>query len=244
MADFYDSRSFVYYKNQMSFMEKLKKLSNDSVNRNKNYEPVYVRGNGKKICNSWWGDAWCRNLERYADLENRINRGKSYLKIGAVVDLKIYGGRIYAKVQGNKRTPYSIKITIDPLNERSRKRLEQQAVGKIQNLEALMNGTFPEDLKDVFFQENALFPAPNEIHFNCTCPDWAHMCKHVTAALYGIGIRLDDDPLYFFQMRNINVDDFIAKVVGGKIEVMLENANVVETSRIMKNPDLTKLFGI
>lgn len=242
MANFYDSRSYVYHSNE-KFFEQLRKLADATISRNSDYEPVRLDANSRRICKSWWGIAWCRNLERYADWENRIARGKTYLKAGAVVDLKINGGNISAKVQGNRRRPYEIEITIDPIKPRARKKIEQQAVGKIQNLEALINGTFPEDLKELFFQRDGLFPAPKEIHFDCNCPDWANMCKHVTAVLYGIGVRLDDNPMYFFQMRAIDVDDFISKVVGGKIEVMMKKVNV-DSPRIIKNPDLTQLFGI
>ena len=242
MANFYDSRSYIYY-TERNFIEQLKKLADATISRNKDYEPVRLEGNSRRICKSWWGDAWCRNLERYADWENRISRGKSYLIYGAVVDLKINGGEIRAKVQGNRRTPYEIQIVIDPIRERARKKIERQAIGKIKNLEALINGTFPEDLKELFFQRDGLFPTPKEIHFDCNCPDWASMCKHVTAALYGIGVRLDDNPIYFFQMRNIDVDDFISKIVGGKIESMMKKVNVV-SPRIIKNSDLNQMFGI
>lgn len=242
MADFYDSRSYIYQSNR-NFLEQLRKSADATISRNRDYQPVRLDANTRKICKSWWGIAWCRNLERYADWENRIARGKTYLKAGAVVDLKINGGKINAKVQGNRRRPYDIEIIIDPIKPRARTKIERQAVGKIQNLESLINGTFPEDLKELFFERDGLFPAPKEIHFNCNCPDWANMCKHVTAVLYGIGVRLDDDPLYFFQMRAIDVDDFISKVVGGKIDAMMRKVKVV-SPRIIKNADLTKLFGI
>ena len=242
MADFYDSRSYIYQSNR-NFLEQLRKSADATISRNRDYQPVRLDANARKICKSWWGIAWCRNLERYADWENRIARGKTYLKAGAVVDLKINGGKINAKVQGNRRRPYDIEIIIDPIKPRAQTKIERQAVGKIQNLESLINGTFPEDLKELFFERDGLFPAPKEIHFNCNCPDWANMCKHVTAVLYGIGVRLDDDPLYFFQMRAIDVDDFISKVVGGKIDAMMRKVKVV-SPRIIKNADLTKLFGI
>ena len=221
----------------------LRQMAKETLSKNKNYEPVIVEGNSRKICKSWWGDAWCRNLERYADWENRIGRGKSYVRNGNVVDLKINGGEIYAKVQGSRKTPYTVKITIDSIDEKKRYRIEEQAAGKIQNLEALLNGTFPEELKELFFQKDGLFPSPDEIHFNCNCPDWAIMCKHVAATLFGIGVRLDFNPIYFFQMRGINIDAFIAKVVSGKVETMLKNANII-TPRVIQESEVAQLFGL
>ena len=236
MACFYD------YYNTPSVGE-LRQMAKETLSKNKNFEPVIVEGNSRKICKSWWGDAWCRNLERYADWENRIGRGKSYVRNGNVVDLKIKGGKIHAKVQGSRKTPYTVKITIDMIDEKKRHRIEERATGKIQNMEALLTGTFPEELKELFFQEDGLFPSPDEIHFNCSCPDWAIMCKHVAAALFGIGVRLDSNPIYFFQMRGIDLDDFVTKVVSGKVETMLKNADVI-TSRVIQESEVPQLFGI
>lgn len=165
------------------------------------------------------------------------------MRNGNVVDLKINGGEIYAKVQGSRKTPYTIKIAIDMIDEKNCRRIEEQATGKIQNVESLMSGTFPEELKDLFFQKDGLFPSPDEIHFDCSCPDFAIMCKHVAAALFGIGVRLDSNPIYLFQMRGINIDEFIAEVISGKVETMLKNSNVI-TSRVIHESEITQLFGL
>lgn len=239
---FHDYGNFIHY-DSLSVTE-LRKIVEKKLSKNADYEPVIVKSNAHKgICQSWWGEAWCRNLERYADLENRIGRGKSYVRNGAIIDLKINSGEIYAKVQGSRRTPYKVKITLDKINDDVRHKIEQQATGKIQNLESLMTGSFPDDLKELFFSKAGLFPTPDEIHFNCSCPDWARMCKHVAAVLFGIWVRLDDNPLYFFKMRGIDIDDFVSKVVSDKIENMLQKINV-STARIIQNSDLTQLFGI
>lgn len=238
MSKFYGYNPF-----ETPAVKDLWQMAKENLSKRKNYEPVLIEGTSRKICKSWWGDAWCRNLERYADWSNRIGRGKTYVRNGAVIDLKINGGEIYAKVQGSRKKPYTTKIAIDPIDEKSRLRIEEQASGKIQNLEALINGTFPEDLKELFFQEKGLFPSPEEIHFNCSCPDLAIMCKHVAAALFGVGMRLDANPIYFFQMRGIDVESFVAKIIGGKVETMLRNAKLV-TPRIIQESNLNQLFGI
>ena len=211
--------------------------------RHKEYEPVVPASNSRSICTSWWGDAWCRNLERYADWENRIDRGKRYVRNGAVLDLKIDGGTISAKIQGSADYPYDVTITIAPLSEKRRKAIERQAAGKIQDLESLTSGRFPEEMKALFFEKGGLFPEPKEIKFDCDCPDWASMCKHVAAALYGVGVRLDSNPLYFFQMRGIDIEEFIGHVVGGKVESMLAHARS-RSKRIIKDADLMGLFGV
>ena len=230
-------------KKKVNFLDKFQEKAERIAKRHKEYKPVIIETGARSICKRWLGKAWCQNLERYADWENRIGRGKDYVKHNTVVDLQINGGRISAKVQGAAWSPYDIKIMIDPISERQRQTLSKEAAGKIKNLETLIAGKFPKDLKEIFFREDGLFPNPQEIHFHCNCPDYAKMCKHIVAALYGIGVRLDSDPLYFFQMRGIDVDSFIAKVVGDKVESMLENSEV-KSNRIIQNVDLLKIFGV
>ena len=157
--------------------------------------------------------------------------------------MQINGGKISAKVQGAAWSPYEINIIIDPISEKQCQEISKEAAGKIKDIESLIAGKFPKNLKDLFFKEGGLFPNPKEIHFGCSCPDYAKMCKHIVAALYGIGVRLDSDPLYFFKMRGIDVDLFIAKVVGDGVESMLENANV-KSERIIQNADLLQMFGV
>ena len=154
-------------------------------------EPVVIKG--RSIVNHWWGKAWCDNLERYADYESRLDRGKRYVRTGAVIDLKIQKGKILARVQGTRKTPYKVEIRISPLSEERCQSIIQRCGRKLENLEALLAGDFPEEMQELFQGKDGLFPAPREISFNCSCPDWALLCKHVAAALYGVGVRLDED---------------------------------------------------
>ena len=136
-------------------------------------EPVVIQG--RSIVKSWWGQAWCENLERYADYESRLERGKRYVCTGAVVDLKIQKGKVLARVQGRRKTPYKIEVRISPLSEERCQYAIAQCNRKIENLERLMKGDFPEDLKEIFLGRQGLFPEPREISFSCSCPDWALM---------------------------------------------------------------------
>ncbi len=116
--------------------------------------------------------------------------------------------------------------------------------GRIENLEALVNGNFPSDMKSLFTDPNVgLFPNPREIHFSCSCPDWANMCKHVAATLYGIGRRLDENPLLFFAMRGMDVNEFIRQSIEEKLGVMLKNSNA-KSPRIIEDQFLEALFGV
>ena len=204
-------------------------------------EPVVIEG--RSIVSSWWGRAWCDNLERYADYESRLPRGKRYVRAGTVVDLKIEKGRILARVQGNRKTPYKIEIRISPLSEERCQKIIQKCGKQIENLEVLLHGEFPEDLKEIFMEKDGLFPTPNEISLNCSCPDWAMLCKHVAASLYGVGARLDNDPLMFFRLRGIDVERFIDVTIANKVESMLANVNR-PSSRIIQGENALEVFGV
>ena len=172
-----------------------KNASKNAKKGGQELHPIVVTG--RQIAREWWGVAWCENLERYADYDSRIGRGKRYIRAGAVIDLQIAEGVIIARVQGSRRTPYTVSVKIDPLSKDRADAIIAQCSRQIKNLEALLSGNFPEELQGLFTGRDGLFPSPKEIHFDCSCPDWASMCKHVAATLYGVGVRLDDDPLLF-----------------------------------------------
>lgn len=203
--------------------------------------PVVIEG--RTIAKSWWGQAWCRNLEQYADFESRLERGKRYVRTGAVLDLKIQKGKVLAKVQGSRNPPYKVEIRISPLSEEKCQDILERCGRRIENLEALAEGNFPEELKELFTGQGGLFPTPKEISFNCSCPDWALMCKHVAASLYGIGARLDSNPALFFELRGISIDRFLDVAVANKVEAMLKNAQK-PSQRILEGADLDALFGV
>ena len=211
----------------------------DARKKGLDYHPVVI--DGKQIARTWWGKSWCANLERYADYANRLPRGRSYVRNNAVVDLVLEENRARAKVQGSSL--YYVDIRFDPLKPKKEKELGKACSEQIQNIEQLLSGSFPESLKDLLFSRDALFPSPGEIHFHCSCPDWAYMCKHVAAVMYGIGARLDDEPIRFFDLRGIQTDDFIAKAVENRVESMLNHA-ACKSSRIIDNDELQSLFGL
>ncbi len=213
--------------------------------KGKQLHPIIV--SGRNITASWWGNAWCRNLERYADYETRIARGKRYVRSGTVVDLQIEQGKIRARVQGSKRTPYKVEIRISPLSEEQCQRIIDRCTTKVSNLEQLLTGSFPEEMKELFGGKDGLFPSPREISFSCSCPDWALMCKHVAAVLYGVGVRFDEDPLLFFKLRGIDIERFVDVSLASKVDKMLANAQTASqnSERILaENTDITALFGV
>lgn len=216
-------------------VEKLRKKNRDIC-------PVIIQGT--KLTKTWWGKAWNDNLESYSDFANRIGRGRSYVRHGAVLDLKIAQGEIKGLVQGSVSKPYQVTISILPLSVAVWQGITKNCAGKIDSLQALIVGKFPKTLSEVFTAKGqGLFPATKEIKFQCSCPDAAYMCKHVAAVLYGVGARLDEDTTLFFVLRNVKIEDLISEAISQKTETFLKKSKV-KSRRIIEDTDISDLFGM
>jgi uncharacterized Zn finger protein len=204
--------------------------------------PVVIEGN--TLVRTWWGKAWNGNLGKYADYANRIGRGRSYVRHGAVLDLQIKPGQIEALVQGSQGSPYTVTIKIKPISGSIWKQIRAACAGQLASLQELLAGRFPKGLAELFTAKGSgLFPSPQEIDFRCSCPDYAYLCKHVAAVLYGVGTRLDEDPSLFFVLRKMKMDDLITQAVQDKSERLLKQAKR-KTSRVIDDADLGAVFGI
>jgi uncharacterized Zn finger protein len=205
-------------------------------------QPVLLTG--KTIAAKWWGKAWCKNLERYADYANRIARGRSYVRSGMVLDLRITPGSVTALVQGSRSTPYKIHVKLPLLSAAARTQVETACRGQLGSLADLLAGKFPQALEALFTATGTgLFPTPKEIQFACSCPDVASMCKHVAAVLYGIGARFDEDPGLFFTLRGLEPQKLISGVVQQHTAELLAKAKR-GSEKILDEADLGALFGI
>lgn len=210
--------------------------------KNPNIEPIIIEGN--VLAKSWWGKSWNKNLENYADYSNRIGRGRSYVRNNCVVDLKIFQGNVAALVNGSGRKPYAVTVKIDALKKKMLKQVMDLCNNKISSLEELLEGKFPKDLEALFKEEkHGLFPSPKEIHFSCSCPDSAYMCKHVAAVLYGIGAKFDTNPLLFFTLRDIDASVLIKKSIESKLDSMLKNARK-KSKREIDEQNIYDIFGV
>lgn len=168
-----------------------------------------VRVAGTRIAASFWGKAWCTNLESYSDLANRLPRGRTYLRSGAVLDLKIAAGSVNALVAGSSL--YEVSVRIRRLPRKRWKGVISSCAGKVDSAIELLSGRVPEPvLRALVDRKGGLFPAPAEIEFDCSCPDFAGMCKHIAAVLYGVGARLDRSPELFFTLRKLDLNDLVA----------------------------------
>lgn len=209
--------------------------------KNEDRTPITVTG--KKITTSWWGRSWCANLERYADISNRISRGKTYIREGRVIDLRTTEGKIEGLVQGSSRRPYKVDIDIEPLSEERKSEILSKCGNRIENLDSLLSGDIPSDIEDIFVSDDGLFPDPMDIIFHCSCPDYAYMCKHVSAVLYGVGVRFDEGPMLFFRLRGMEVESLVRKSIDRRLEHMLKNSGAI-TDRVIPEEDALVLFGV
>ena len=218
--------------------KKLKQLKK----KNPAIKPLIIEGS--TIARTWWGKSWNHNLERYADYSNRIGRGRSYVRHGAVLDLQISSGQVESLVQGTRSKPYTVIINIKGINKKIWQNMKAACAGKLDSLPELLAGKFPKALGEIFTTRGqGLFPTPEEIEFNCSCPDWAYMCKHVAATLYGIGARLDDSPSLFFKLRKVNIDDLIQQTITDQSYKLLKTAEKT-SARMIAESDLSGMFGI
>ena len=203
--------------------------------------PVTVTS--RTICRSWWGKAWCRNMETYLDYTNRLPRGRSYVRNGAVIDLSIREGKAEALVQGSEWRPYKVTILVDPLPRERMEKISRLCSRELDSMEELIAGHFPKSLESLLTERGTLFPTPGDSEFYCTCPDSAHLGQHVAAAMYGIGVRLDENPFYFFILRGIDVERLVKKTLDSRVESMLSHGDV-KNDRIIDDKEVENLFHL
>jgi len=188
---------------------------------------------------TFWGKAWCDNLKVYEDCTNRLGRGRSYLREGAVLDLQIAKGRVTALVAGSARKPYEITIDIKPLSKERWSALKRQCAGKISSLLSLIQGKLPDELiRCLCDRENGIFPQPDEISMFCSCPDYSSFCKHLVAAMYGVGLRLDQDPAVFFTLRVVDASELLS------MEAVEQLAAPPEDGTALDDGSLASTFGV
>ncbi|MFO1161884.1 MAG: SWIM zinc finger family protein [Reyranellaceae bacterium] len=199
--------------------------------------PVIIEGN--TIARSFWGKAWCANLERYSDYASRLPRGRSYVRNGMVVDLQIAKGKISALVSGTEL--YTTTVAIAPVPAARWKAICRDCTGSIDSLVELLQGRLAKSVMDrVCRQGDGLFPAPQEIKLSCSCEDSARMCKHVAAVLYGVGARLDEKPELLFSLRDVDQSELIA----GAEQAPSGPSSKPSDDKVLSESDVGALFGL
>ncbi|HUY91300.1 MAG TPA: hypothetical protein VMV10_21355 [Pirellulales bacterium] len=200
-------------------------------------QPVKI--GGQAIARTFWGKAWCDNLESYSDFANRLPRGRTYVRNGSVVDLQIEPGCVKAYVSGSEI--YEVKIEIDQVQAAAWKRIKSECSASIDSLLDLLAGRFSDGVMQRLTRPaDGLFPQPKQIRMACSCPDWAVLCKHVAAVLYGVGARLDEQPQLLFLLRNVDHNELVSQAVSAE---NLSGA-LGESGEALAGEDLGAMFGI
>ena len=199
--------------------------------------PIQI--DGREIATTFWGKSWCDNLEAYSDYESRLPRGRTYVRNGSVVDLQIAPGCVTALVSGSSL--YTVTIKIKPLAAENWRCLKSQCAGQIGSLIELLQGRLSKNVLNLVTQrEKGLFPKPAEISIDCSCPDWADLCKHSAAVLYGVGARLDHEPTLFFKLRKVDHTELLEAAIAGPALT----TSVQRGKKTIAASDLADVFGI
>lgn len=199
--------------------------------------PVAIEG--RTIARTFWGKAWCGNLGRYSDFANRLPRGRTYVRNGSVMDLQISKGEVKALVSGSEI--YKVTVKVKPVSKARWRSICSDCAGTIDSVVELLQGRFSQGVMErLCRQKTGLFPSPSEIELSCSCPDWALMCKHVAAVLYGIGARLDHQPELLFRLHKVDEKELIAKTGGG----LALARKAPTTEQTLAGEDLSALFGL
>ena len=202
--------------------------------------PSPVSIDGRKIATTFWGKAWCENLERYSDFATRLPRGRSYVRNGCVVDLQMGPGTVTAHVSGSEL--YTVAIGVAAMPKAKWRAIGRDVGGAIDSVIELLQGRLSTSVMARLTEKGAgLFPAPTEISLSCSCPDWARMCKHVAAVLYGIGARLDTDPALLFTLRRVKQEDLVSRAAAAGD---LRKGRPKSGRRVLEEAALSDVFGI
>ena len=232
--------SYFAWKPYVSVAERRKQAENAAAKmQKKGVTLTPVTGSRGSIAKTFWGKAWCDNLERYSDYSNRLPRGRSYIRNGSVIDLKVAEGAIQAQVMGSSLYQVEVKVAAVPTSQWQA--ISADCAGSIDTLVELLQGRLSKAVMErICTPKTGLFPAPKEISFTCSCPDWAAMCKHVAAVLYGIGVRLDTQPDLLFSLRRVNAQDLIAQAGAG----LPKNKKAPAPTKVLDAALLADVFGI
>lgn len=233
----------MYYgwKPYVSVAERRKKAERDAAKAKKSGQALSPVAAGRgAIARTFWGKAWCDNLERYSDFENRLPRGRTYVRNGSVIDLRIAAGKVSAQVMGSSL--YKVTVNITALPRKQWQALGAECADSIESLVELLQGRLSQGvMARICHPQKGLFPSPKEIAFDCSCPDWAAMCKHVAAVFYGIGARLDEQPELLFTLRRVDARELVAQAGAG---LPLKRRKAPAAARVLDDASLADVFGI
>lgn len=161
-----------------------------------------LRSRRGAIGESWWSRRFLSAVESILT-GGRLTRGRTYARQGQVIDLGIGSGLVVAQVQGSRRTPYGVQISMPAASDARWEAIVDTLAAQAGYAARLLAGELPHEIEDVFAEAGvALFPERgSHLTTSCTCPDWATPCKHAAAVCYLMAEAFDDDPFLLLAFR-------------------------------------------
>ena len=234
MPPYYDDR----YERRPTVAEQRQRAARHvakQARRGRTLQPVPAT-DARALVTTFWGKAWCAQLEAHADFASRLPRGRSYMKHGAVVDLCIEAGSIHAQVLGSEL--YQVKISIRALPATRWEAMVALCHGQVDSVMDLLEGSLSAAVMQTLTDpKQGILPTSREIAMDCSCPDGAAVCKHLAAVFYGVGSRLDVDPGQLFVLRKVDPARLM-EGAGEALDGQLGDAGGLQGA------DLAGLFGI
>ena len=153
----------------------------------------------------WWVEQWMELINGYR-FKKRLERAWGYAREGNVTSIRFEGRRVHARVQGTGEDPYKVKLWLDVLNDEDWDYVLEALAQKARWSAQLLAGIMPSDIERAFAASGKrLFPFKlQEVRSECTCPDKANPCKHISAVYFLMGDRFSEDPFVLFQLRGRN----------------------------------------
>lgn len=190
-----------------------------------------ARGN---LCKSFWGRTWCRHLDSFSHWEQRLPRGRRILRSGNVYGLTVEPGLIHAYVASDDL--YEVRISVTPMNDELWEKITKSAGSQAFSLLDLWEGRLSDTLLEVLTcREDGLFPQPGDVRICCQCMDWADVCDHGAAVLYGTGILFENTPELLFRLRGIDP---------AQLRKNTPLPTPDDHNNILQEKDLSDVFGI
>lgn len=170
--------------------------------------PVVSRS--RKLATRFWGSAWMRHLAVCESGGLCLAPGRTLLRHGCVLDIRVAPGLVSAKVSAEEL--YEIELRLAPPDEERVEALATLCAGKIDSLLSLLEGRVDEALlQQLCDPDNGLLPDARDWHISCSCPDWSDPCPHAAAAMYALGVLLDSQPELLFTLRSIDSASLLRK---------------------------------
>lgn len=161
---------------------------------------------------TWWGEQWLQALNNI-DYSNRLPRGATYARKGAVSSIKISENHIKAKVQGSRATPYKVDIILPPFFEPELSQFIEEIIAHPLIISKLFNRELDPELLSIAEQNGLrVFPKQwTDFKMQCSCPDWAVPCKHLAAVIYKTCAEIDNNPFIAFSLHKLDLIEELSK---------------------------------